>query len=33
MEYQKKDLGFCNVDTGWPLITQSNAKLKSLLKL
>lgn len=23
-------LGFCNVDTGWQLRTQSNAKLKSL---
>lgn len=30
MKYQKKDLGFCTEDTGWPLRTQSNAKHKSL---
>lgn len=33
MRYQKGDLGFCTEDTGWPLRTQSNAKLKSLIEL
>lgn len=33
MKYQKGDLGFCTEDTGWPLRTQSNAKLKSLIEL
>lgn len=33
MRYQREDLGFCTEDTGWPLRTQSNAKLKSLIKL